>query len=684
MTSSASGSRPSRRLTPDSVHASDGDDLYPMRVLLIDDGASKSLTFRRLTGDDGASRYLVDRVSTQGDACEAMENGDHDVYIVDHLVGTRTGFDLLSWVKTRGLRIPIVFVSGSSDHGTGVTAVNAGASCYVVSDSIDSGLLEHSLRNAVEQMTALDRLSSAGIEIDVDASMKTRMLFRIAEKLREPSTAVLDVTRRSLQSALPASALESFGLIEDKANTLLTLANDLNDLAMLEAGHLRINTETFSLRGLLFHMNQKIGSAARDGDPVISVEIAPDVPDAVVGDPGRLRLVVVTFIESVVARSSVNRIGVRIRVAHRAPGAITLRFEIEAVRRGNVYSASAVQKSSPIDADGHNGVTAVTEALGMPAALEIVSRMGGSVTVDGDQDSVASVQLTIRLQIREEGHPMRPDLDEDGQMNGPILVIADDADGRRSLMSALGGADLPYLAAPSVEAWRAAQLAVGEDFELPALAVIESSEDSFGVCDKFNEIVSGEVPVVVVVAFGNRGDAARCRERGVRGYLPRPLDSGDLVDVVRSSMALTTSGDSTTLVTRHWLREGRPSLHVLVVDDSSTNLFLLTRMLEQRGHSTVTADDGREATKACSNESFDVVLMDVMMPVMGGFEATRVIREMYSGSSAQPLIVGVSAFADQVNIERSQDAGMDGFLAKPVQPENLFAAIEQQRSTVLA
>ncbi len=123
---------------------------------------------------------------------------------------------------------------------------------------------------------------------------------------------------------------------------------------------------------------------------------------------------------------------------------------------------------------------------------------------------------------------------------------------------------------------------------------------------------------------------------------------------------------------------------MLVVDDSSTNLFLLTRMLEQRGHSTVTADDGREATKACSNESFDVVLMDVMMPVMGGFEATRVIREMYSGSSAQPLIVGVSAFADQVNIERSQDAGMDGFLAKPVQPENLFAAIEQQRSTVLA
>ncbi|RLE15431.1 MAG: hypothetical protein DRJ28_04165 [Actinobacteria bacterium] len=655
-----------------------------MRVLLIDDGAAESLTFRRLTGADDAGRYVVDRVSTQGDACEAMEDGDHDVYVVDHLVGTRTGFDLLSWVKTRGLRLPIVFVSGSNDHGTGVTAVSAGASCYLVSDSINSGLLEHCLRNAVEQMEALDRLSSAGIEIDADASTRTRMLFRIAEKLREPSTSVLDVTRRSLEAALPASAHESFGLIEDKANTLLTLANDLNDLAMLEAGHLRFNMEMFSLRGLVFHMSQKIGTAARDHDPEISVEIASDVPDAVVGDPGRLRLAVITFIESVVARSNANQILVRIRVAHRSPGAITLRFEIEAVDSGDRYDGSSVQELGQIDADGNNGASVENESLGMPAALEIVSRMGGSVTVVGDQQSSASVQLTIRLQISEEEHLGRPNLEDHGLTSGQILVIADDADARRSLMSALGGADLSYLAAPSVEAWNSGQAAGGGEIEMPALAVIESSDDSFLICDRFNEIVLGEVPVVVVVGFGSRGDAARCRERGIRGYLPRPLDSGDLIDVVRSSMALTSSGDSTTLVTRHWLREGRQSLHVLVVDDSSTNLFLLTRMLEQRGHSTVTASDGREAVKASGIESFDAVLMDVMMPVMGGFEATRLIREMHAESSAQPLIVGVSAFADQVNIERAQDAGMDGFLAKPVQPEDLFTAIEKKRSPVLS
>lgn len=681
MSSSESGSRLGGRLAPGSNHGSNEEDLYPLRVLLVDDAASNSLAFKRLVHADGGSRYLVDRVHTQSDAYDAIENGAHDVYVVDHLVGNRTGFDLLSWVKSRGMRVPIVFVSGANDHGTGVTAVSAGASCYVVSDSIDSGLLEHSLRSAVEQMRALDRLSSAGI--DVDSSNKTRLLSRIAEKLRLPSTAVLDVTRRSLDSALPASALESFGLIEDKANTLLTLANDLNDLAMLEAGHLRFSAEEFSLRGLMFHLNQKFGSAAREQDPAISVEIAPDVPDAVIGDPGRLRLVVLTFIESVIARSAANLVGVEIRVADRSPGAITLRLEIEGV--GGSRHSDGVLPTSPssVDSDGDIEGLIDSGALGMPAALEIVSRMGGTVTVDGDQESSASVQITIRLQTSDEGQDSRPDPDDHGQITGPILVIADDAEARRSLMSSLGGADLPYLAVPSVKAWSAGQIAGGDDMETPSLAIIESSIDSFAVCDEFNETVSNDVPVVVVVGLGTRGDAARCRERGVRGYLPRPLDSGDLIDIVRSSMALTSAGDSTTLVTRHWLREGRLSLHVLVVDDSSTNRFLLTRMLEQRGHSTVSASDGSVATEAIGIEPFDVVLMDVMMPVMGGFEATRLIRDMYAGKPSQPLIIGVSAFADQTNIERAEDAGMDGFLAKPVKPEDLFAAIEQQRSIVL-
>ncbi|GMR02342.1 MAG: hypothetical protein BMS9Abin20_0674 [Acidimicrobiia bacterium] len=670
------------RSAPGSLVESDPGDLYPLRILLVDDGAAVSKTFRRLSDGVEIGRYIVDRVTNPADGFRAIVADEHDVYVVDHHVGTRTGFDVLSWANAGGLRVPIVFVAGSGDHGTGVTAVGAGASCYVVEDSIDSGLLDHCLRHAVEQLRALSRLSRAGIEVDSGISTEAQLLSRIAERLREPVAALLDVTRRCLESDLPALALESFGSIEDKANTLVTLANDLNDLSMLEAGHLQFDTETFSLRGLVSHVRQTVGSVVSARGLEIIVDISADVPDAVVGDPGRLRLVIVRFIETVTARSSTKRIVLRVGVEHRSAGAITLLFEIEACGGDSIVGDTPASGRELIEPGEAPAMLLDRGVLGMPVALETVSRMGGRVTADGDQDHTAAVQFTVRLQVGDDGRAYRPTVDGETSLEGPILVITHDVDAQRSIIETLEGAGFAHLAASSVEAWAAAMGAANDENVTPALAVIDSTRDSFAVCDRFNEITAASVPVVVVVASGKRGDAARCRERGVRGYLARPLGSGDLVDVIRSTMALTESGDTTTLVTRHWLREGRPSLHVLVVDDSATNRFLLTRMLEQRGHSAATACDGREAVEASERSSFDVVLMDVMMPDMDGLEATRLIRQMHTGSDRRPFIVGVSAFADQLSIDRADDAGMDGFLAKPVRPDDLFTVVEQKRSAL--
>lgn len=664
------------RSTSDRRAEAGARDRYPLRVLLVDDGAPRSKAFRRLTLGVQDGRYIVDRVTTQKDAFNAVEAGDHDVCVLSHLVGTRTGFELLSWIKARGTRVPIVFVAGSADHRTGVTAVSAGASCYVVEDTIESGLLEHSLNHAVEQTRSLMRLSDAGIAVDSDISTRTRLLFRIAEKLRDPSAALLEVARRSLDSALPAHALESFGLIEDKARILLTLANDINDLSMLEAGHLKFSSEGFSLRGLVSHMKQTVGSASRTRDPKMSVDIAPDVPDAVIGDPGRLRLVIISFVETVVARSSTDHTNVKVTVDERTPGAMMLRFTIQSVGAGPASEAVVGIPSAMGDVVGAPPSSFDSGALGMPVAHETVSRMGGSVSVIHDQRNAVSVQFTVRLQVSDSAREPRPNLDGRFSIDRPILVVAASAESRPSVMKSLTDAEIPFLISPSVEAWAAGRGESGDDGALPPLVVIESDGDTFAVCDEFNAVVSGAVPVVVVVASGKRGDAARCRERGIRGYLPRPLDSGDLVDVIRSSLALHAWGDTTTLVTRHWLREGRPSLRVLVVDDSSTNRFLLTRMLEQRGHSTAIACDGIDAVEASLRGTFDVILMDVTMPVMDGLKATRIILEAHSASETRPRIVGMSAFADQPNIDRSEDAGMDGFLAKPVRPDDLFAVIE--------
>jgi len=652
-----------------------------LRVLLIDDGAATSRAFQRLCDGGEVGRYIVDRATVPADGFKAIAADEHDVYVVDHHVGTRTGFDLLSWVDAGRLRVPIVFVAGPGDHGSGVTAVGAGATCYILEDTIDSGALEHAIWHAVGQLRALSHLSNAGISVDLDNSTKTRLLSDVAERLRDSATAFLEVVHHSMESDLPASALESFGSVEDGANTLLTIAHDLDDLSMLETGHFQFNTVPFSLSDLLFNLKR---AAGRDfGTSGIEVEIADDVPDTVSGDPGRLRLVVARFVEIVLARCTTSHILVNVGVEHWGPGVVTLKFTISATNGSSPGDGTTVLSDEVVIPERVQGVSSDPELLGMPIALETVSRMGGTVTANADSDGAPTVLFTVRLEVEDEGHPCRSTGTTAASMEGLILVVADSIDTRRSIVETLGGAGLRHLVVPNVEAWEASMQANDDEKCLPAMALIDSAADSFDVCDRFNRATGAQVPIVVVVSVGQRGDSVRCRERGVMGYLARPIDPADLVAVITATMSRVASGDTATLVTRHWLREGRPSLHVLVADDSSTNRFLLTRMLENRGHTAETACDGGEAVEAFRQGSFDVVLMDVMMPVMDGFEATRRIRDMHDGTGASPLIVAVSAFSDEGSIERAGQAGMDGFLAKPVDPDNLFIVVEQQRSTEL-
>jgi CheY-like chemotaxis protein len=471
--------------------------------------------------------------------------------------------------------------------------------------------------------------------------------------------------------------VESLASIEDEVATLLTLAFDLNDLSMLESGRLHFDAAPFSLRGLVSSVRQIAGSTSTSRDMKVAHDVSTSVPDSVIGDPGRLRLVIVRFIDNVMARSSSGHILLRIDLEERAPESVTLRFAIaatghnpgpgEAPTNGDDFSRSA---DDPPASPGHG-------VLGLPVALETVARMGGHVFVEGEPEQPTSIQFTIRLGIGDDETMPHPAVADRTVLQRPILIVADTLDDRRSIVKTLSKAELPYVVTSSADEWATAREANDEKTAMPALAVIASTRDSFAACDRFRELAES-VPIIVIASSGQRGDAARCRERGVRGYLANPMDPGDLVDAIRSAMALVESGDTTTLVTRHWLRDGRRSLHVLVVDDSTTSLFLMTRMLEQRGHSTETACDGAEAVEAFRGDPFDVILMDIMMPGVDGLEATRLIRSMEDESVQRPLIVGVSPFTDQASRDRCYNAGMDALLTKPIRPDDLFALVEQQ------
>ena len=651
------------------------NDVRPLRVLIVDDGDAMSWVLQQLTDGIADGRYVIARATTLADAFGAIAGGDHDVCVVDHHIGVRTGFDLLSRLADEGLHVPIIFVAEPGDHGTGVTAVGAGASCYIVEDSIGSEHLDQCLRQAVEERRTLSRLTSAGVAVDGGTPTKAQIFSHIAERLSDPATAILDATRTTVGSELPAHAVESLAAIEDHVATILTLAHDLNDLSMLESGRLHFDAAPFSLGGLISGVKRIAKSTSSSSDVELIDEVSPSIPDTLIGDPGRLRLLLVRFIDNVARRTSSSRILLTIDVEEREHESVTLRFDVAAMDVPPVDKPSEPEGES-VGFRGSLSDSLGYGALGIPVALETVSRMGGHITVGNKPGQPDCIQFTVRLGIGEDEDLSRPVVDVQTRFEDPILVIAGSLDDRRSIVKTLSESGLSYVINSSIEEWIASRRTNGNAATLPSLAVVTATDESFSSCDRFREIAP-DVPVIVIASTGRRGDAARCREHGVRGYLPQPVDPGSLVDAIKATTELVKAGDTSTLVTRHWLRDGRRSLRVLVVDDSPTSLFLMTRMLDQRGHSTDSACDGAEAVDAFERDTFDVILMDIMMPGVDGLEATRVIRARDAGSTQRPLIVGVSAFTDQANMDRSRDAGMDALLEKPIRPDDLFALIEQ-------
>jgi CheY-like chemotaxis protein/HPt (histidine-containing phosphotransfer) domain-containing protein len=206
--------------------------------------------------------------------------------------------------------------------------------------------------------------------------------------------------------------------------------------------------------------------------------------------------------------------------------------------------------------------------------------------------------------------------------------------------------------------------------------VLESQDDSIGLAEKvLSQHAFAELRLIVVSPLGQRGDAARLREIGAAGYLTKPFEAGELLEAIRAVVGgMAGPGE---LVTRHWIRERRSSVNVLLADDSPTNRRLAIRLLEKRGHSVTAVENGLEAVRAVEKDRYDVILMDVQMPEMDGLEATGAIREAEALSGDHIPIIALTAHAMKGDRDRCLVAGMDAYVSKPFQAEELFATIEQ-------
>jgi PAS domain S-box-containing protein len=526
-------------------------------------------------------------------------------------------------------------------------------------------------RDITERKAFEVALEEARDEAQAATIVKSQFLANMSHEIRTPMNAIVGMTELSLATELTAEQREYLGTIKSAVDSLLTLINDILDVSKIEAGRLEFEHLAFSLSDVVEDTVRTLAVKAAEKGLDLTYQIDDDVPDGVMGDPGRLRQILFNLVGNAIKFTHVGSVSVSVSVV--AGEAPMLGFEVTDTGIGipmgkleRIFEAFSQADGSMTRRYGGTG-------LGLSISRDIAQAMGGAMTASSEPGKGSTFSFTMPLS----------ELDDDalveaggrGLTDDAVLVISDTAAARRSLMAILRqGKLLPFAAADVAEAHSVLEQAVAGG-RPPAVAVIDQQADAIG----FTEGLLGhkafaDLPVIVISALGQRGDASRLRGLGAAGYLTKPFEAGDLLETIRAVASGSGNGE---LVTRHWVRERRRQVNVLLADDSPTNRRLAMRLLEKRGHAVTAVENGLEAVRALDKDAYDLILMDVQMPEMDGLEATAVIREAEQMSGTHIPIVALTAHAMKGDRDRCLAAGMDAYVSKPFQAEELFATIEQ-------
>ena len=507
------------------------------------------------------------------------------------------------------------------------------------------------------------------------ADARSRFLVNTSQEIRHRVDDIVTQTASILDTTLSLEQRGALVSVQRSADSLLTLVNDLYDVSRLEEGDFILENTPFLLRRTIDHLIKRLSPLAAQKGLDLTHEFQPGLPDWLVGDPGRFRQMIANLVENAIKFTNVGAVRVSVTGENNADGGIDLKFEV--IDTGIGIPEEARERVFEWFTQG-NAATSRNFGgigLGLPIAAKIASKMGGRIWVESRTGLGSTFHCTVSLQLGDAPDETQNIMDafRAALEEIPVLVISDMEDERRRLVTTLGENSMSPIAVAHIEpAFSAMQRAAERGSPIKAV-VLAVGDDPFHIYERFRSAFVERIPLVVTVPSGRRGDANTCRELGVAGYLAGPYEPSDVGDMVKAVVELAKRGD-TTLVTSHWLREGRSSLKVLIADDSPTNLRLTTRMLENRDHTVTAVENGLLAVEAIRLDEYDVVLMDLQMPVMDGIQATAAIRAEEGARGRRIPIVAITAYDDR---QRCKDAGMDGYLSKPYRPAELFETVER-------